>query len=1049
MDTPRSPLSAARRFGGRRLGLLAALVLAALALAPAGAGAQRKTCVDCHEDFPARLKQKFVHEPVRDGCDGCHKRHGFTQKLVLVKGLPDLCTDCHEGVQHEISGEGVHEALTEGGCTVCHEPHASDVQALMRETEAGAPVCLICHQGLSAAFLADDGHKPFSEGECAKCHAPHASERSALLVKAEDTLCADCHEKTADKHAKIPGVRDFACSDCHDPHGSSKKTPLSVVAHAPFAEGDCESCHDVEDGEVEIGDDFPASDLCADCHDDIADALAAPAGHFGASARATAGTETCLECHDPHGSGRGALLLRTEDALCRGCHETLPDVRRHKGPAHEPFVRGDCSVCHDPHGGVGGEHLVSESGQLCASCHQEIAAPVGGVRHEAMEDADCTDCHSAHTSEYPGLLAETMGATCGDCHDVERHSVTHPPYRTRQCESCHRNHSEQPGLLEASVRETCGECHSEQVRATQAEHPHDPAVDEDCLSCHRPHGGSVPGMLVEAQDVLCFDCHDLDDLVVGASAGDAPAPELHAPVAGADCDGCHDPHGAPLGALLVREGAPLCFGCHVQEKIDFAAGNVHSPVADGACAECHTPHGSSHAGLAATAQPALCVKCHDEPLAGAHAGFDVSAARCTSCHTPHASSLENLLNPIVHEPFADGDCESCHEDAEEEDVGVVVATICFDCHDEKEEETGHQHAEGVSCADCHAPHSSRFAKLLHNPSQMCRDCHADLTAAASGDPVRMHRPVADGSCLECHAMHAPAGERYLASPQAQLCSGCHESIAARAQDATRHEPFAKGECSKCHETHASATSHLLTQGEGELCVSCHDLGEPAMQTAHSTVRPRGGMCSTCHDPHTVAAPNATLVFANRHSPYEDGDCDSCHDDDGSVPASVALCLDCHDGPDDFTNAHDAGREDGVDVAACMDCHSPHAGHDALLARPSQKRTCLQCHDRARFSGKSVHAALDEGCTSCHDPHDSSRAALRGVAGDMLCIGCHEEAAMHAHPIGPQYADPRSGEHMDCVSCHDPHASDHEPLLTFDRQRDLCVQCHAAGTMHAH
>jgi predicted CXXCH cytochrome family protein len=73
--------------------------------------------------------------------------------------------------------------------------------------------------------------------------------------------------------------------------------------------------------------------------------------------------------------------------------------------------------------------------------------------------------------------------------------------------------------------------------------------------------------------------------------------------------------------------------------------------------------------------------------------------------------------------------------------------------------------------------------------------------------------------------------------------------------------------------------------------------------------------------------------------------------------------------------------------------------------------------------------------------------LRSPALNELCASCHDEAETHAHPIGSNFNDPRTGAPLTCAGCHEPHSSDHEYMLSFDHRRDLCIQCHAAGTMH--
>jgi predicted CXXCH cytochrome family protein len=118
----------------------------------------------------------------------------------------------------------------------------------------------------------------------------------------------------------------------------------------------------------------------------------------------------------------------------------------------------------------------------------------------------------------------------------------------------------------------------------------------------------------------------------------------------------------------------------------------------------------------------------------------------------------------------------------------------------------------------------------------------------------------------------------------------------------------------------------------------------------------------------------------------------------------------------------------------------------MFRRKTDIETCLQCHDRKEFTRKDVHGALDNGCDTCHDLHQNNYSDLGEPILNELCSDCHEEGETHAHPIGAEYKDPRTGRPLTCASCHEPHSSDHEYMLTFDHQRDLCVQCHTAGTM---
>jgi len=60
-----------------------------------------RPCYDCHKDAKKEFaSRKYVHAPVaKADCESCHLRHGFSQKLVLAKPVPELCYTCHDAVK--------------------------------------------------------------------------------------------------------------------------------------------------------------------------------------------------------------------------------------------------------------------------------------------------------------------------------------------------------------------------------------------------------------------------------------------------------------------------------------------------------------------------------------------------------------------------------------------------------------------------------------------------------------------------------------------------------------------------------------------------------------------------------------------------------------------------------------------------------------------------------------------------------------------------------------------------------------------------------------
>jgi predicted CXXCH cytochrome family protein len=89
---------------------------------------------------------------------------------------------------------------------------------------------------------------------------------------------------------------------------------------------------------------------------------------------------------------------------------------------------------------------------------------------------------------------------------------------------------------------------------------------------------------------------------------------------------------------------------------------------------------------------------------------------------------ENKLAPlpkdqavVVHGPYEQGACETCHERADQKDPGPAKVTneTCLGCHDEfagtapVKVGKGRSHPSNKgTCTACHNPHNSRKKKLL-------------------------------------------------------------------------------------------------------------------------------------------------------------------------------------------------------------------------------------------------------------------------------------------------------------------------------------------------
>jgi len=122
-----------------------------------------------------------------------------------------------------------------------------------------------------------------------------------------------------------------------------------------------------------------------------------------------------------------------------------------------------------------------------------------------------------------------------------------------------------------------------------------------------------------------------------------------------------------------------------------------------------------------------------------------------------------------------------------------------------------------------------------------------------------------------------------------------------------------------------------------------------------------------------------------------------------------------------------------------------AVHPVPLDPKMDPAKCLECHDD-KAKGKSVHTAMAMGCTSCHEirvNRDITRVKLITATPVALCLTCHadKKAADIKGTVHPPAV-------RDCLTCHDPHASDNKNQLlkplSGGEKENLCLSCHQTG-----
>jgi len=291
-------------------------------------------------------------------------------------------------------------------------------------------------------------------------------------------------------------------------------------------------------------------------------------------------------------SGREPLAQdRTRvSEVCLGCHQgqdsTLAGTSHWVGSVHEgDAARTACTDCHsgdrrhweedpaaNPMTNPSKVGAASEA-RICSACHQNAHQQNMLEKNvHAANDVSCSGCHSVHHSKQTSLLKAPEKGLCLGCHArVEgqfarpyRHPVAEGVVR---CSECHAN-LDRPSrtLSHNGANEACVKCHAE--FAGPFPHEHQATLDHSaeeggCLSCHDPHGSSLPRMVKQPYAPphyqLCSQCHSVPRHNSNTMHGTTWS--------GVPCNDCHtDIHGSYDNRLFVNESlkAQGCFnsGCH-------------------------------------------------------------------------------------------------------------------------------------------------------------------------------------------------------------------------------------------------------------------------------------------------------------------------------------------------------------------------------------------------------------------------------------------------------------------------------------------------------
>lgn len=138
---------------------------------------------------------------------------------------------------------------------------------------------------------------------------------------------------------------------------------------------------------------------------------------------------------------------------------------------------------------------------------------------------------------------------------------------------------------------------------------------------------------------------------------------------------------------------------------------------------------------------------------GSEPAKDKETSSLKVAEEPSAPQEKPVPAIFRHPPYADGQCDICHESKFSQKLSMEPPELCFTCHDDflQGKKTRHYPAEEGMCTACHNPHKSENEHLLAKPiPALCFDCHDHEDVSS----IEVHATVEGESCISCHNPHA-------------------------------------------------------------------------------------------------------------------------------------------------------------------------------------------------------------------------------------------------------------------------------------------------------
>lgn len=350
------------------------------------------------------------------------------------------------------------------------------------------------------------------------------------------------------------------------------------------------------------------------------------------------------------------------------------------------------------------------------------------------------------------------------------------------------------------------------------------------------------------------------------------------------------------------------------------------------------------------------------------------------------------------------------------------------------------------------------------------------------------RPLqADSILASKHDLSAAGTGTLKATVESEICMFCHTPHRGTGETPLWNHTLSSVTYTPYSSSTARATIGQPT-GSSKLCLSCHDgtvaLGmvanrsTPIPMQGGVTTMPTGpsNLGTDLSDDHPISFTyDNALASANGELA-----------DPGSLTEKVRLdsnhqmqCTSCHD-PHDNRYGRFLVKEN-TGSALCQTCHAPNNWQQATHHLSNKTWNGTGINPWPHTTGTTVAA---NSCENCHTPHNAGtrQRLLTFATEEQNCFSCHsgtvasknlqpEFNKFSVHPIlqtsgvhDPMEDPVNSPRHVECMDCHNPHASTSATATaptasgalfgvkgvnsagtvvnSLTSQYELCFRCHA-------